>query len=131
MGSDLTRATQMFKLGLKMLLVGAVLYYFVILLFLPSIKKIGKALIPERNPANPVYGLLDPLEFVEKPINTQTPKYSLNTTDGKLPKKLPDRMKVYKFKSSEFSFLSDTEADRKRQRKAKKRIGKTRRNDKR
>lgn len=61
-------------------------------------------------PANPVYGLLDPLEFVEKPILGETPKYTLNTKNGRLPTTIPSMLPVFRFKPTAYSYLAGKNA---------------------
>ncbi|MBN1162211.1 hypothetical protein JXA34_00530 [Patescibacteria group bacterium] len=109
---SLTESARKFRSGLKLVFVAAFVYYIVILLVIPTGKKMIAVLFPPKNPPTVTYGLLDPLTFEPKPINSKTPRYSLNTTDGKLPTGLPNRMYVYKIKDHPFSFQSGKDAQK-------------------
>jgi len=100
---NLTKVSKNFKIGVFYLGGFIFFYYVLILVLIPTGTAIIKALIPEKNPPTLTYGILPPLEFTTKTI-TGTPKYELNTQTGKLPTKLPTKMKVYKFKPLGFSY---------------------------
>jgi hypothetical protein len=107
---NLTKTSQYFKVGLKVLLGFAFLYYLVVFFIYPQAKTIIRNMTKQRNPANVAYGMLDQLEFVEKPINGSMPSYVLNTPNGSLPDNLPYKMAVYKTQKPQFSYLAGTNA---------------------
>ena len=107
---NLTQMSKFFKLSLKVLLVFGFFYYLYILYIGPKSRMFIKKLFPRKEPINPSYGILPPLEFVEKPINGNTPQYVLNTKNGQLPDKIPGRMLVYRTKPPQFSYLEGTNA---------------------
>jgi len=80
-----------------------IFYYLLILVFIPSIKATIAIIIPDKNPPTIKYGVLPSLEFSTKAING-TPKFELNTANGKLPTELPTRAKVFKVKQMLFSY---------------------------
>ncbi len=62
-------------------------------------------MFPPKNPPNPIYGMLDPLELIQTEItNTKPPKMSLFTRTGKLPTGLPTKLAVYKYKPKQISY---------------------------
>jgi len=88
----------------------AFVYYLIILLILPVGKGALKALIPNRNPPTPIYGVLPKLEFVAKNIVNTSPIYKLDTKNGKLPTHIPEKMTVYRFKPENFSYQAGKNA---------------------
>lgn len=105
---NLTETARIFKKAVVFVVAFIVIYYISILFVFPLARGIIKALIPEKDPANPMYGILDPLVFIEKPI-TGNPTYELNTPNATLPK-LPNKMTVYKFKPIQFSYTAGQQA---------------------
>jgi len=99
----LTKLAALFKKVIRILAIFVVAYYTWVFIIFPFGRGVVKMLFPPRNPPKPLYGKLEPLEFVEKPVEG-TPKYILNTKDGKLPRGLPNKMTVYKFKPPQFSY---------------------------
>jgi hypothetical protein len=69
----------------------------------PVLKKAFIAAFPPKDAPTVLYGLLDPLEFVEKPLASVPSAYVLNTKDGELPT-LPTKAPVYKFVPPGFSY---------------------------
>jgi hypothetical protein len=108
--SKLSDSARTFKMFVKVLAVSAVGYYIAILLVIPTVKRISRSIVKNQDPPTASFGKLPPLKFVEKPINTTKPKYSLNTTTGKLPKGFPDRMNVYKTVAPQASFMEGSTA---------------------
>lgn len=100
----------MFKTFIKIAAIVVTGYYIWIFAILPVLTGAAKAIFYRPPKATPVYGLLDPLEFVEKSTTKSTPKYSLNTKNGKLPNNFPTVMPVYKFKAKPFSYLASDNA---------------------
>ncbi len=86
------------------------IYYLFILVLKPGAISLFKQLFVKRDPPNTIYGLLDPLKFVEKPISGENIEYELNTKSGGLPTNIPDRIPVYKFKPKPFNYLAGKEA---------------------
>ena len=86
------------------------LYYLFILFVIPRAQDIIDKLSVNKDPPNPAYGALDPLKFTRKPINDPPPRYTLNTKDGRLPRRVPIKMTVYKIKPPSFSFQAGKEA---------------------
>ncbi|HLC93408.1 MAG TPA: hypothetical protein VJG85_00135 [Patescibacteria group bacterium] len=99
----LTTVSSRFRKGVKAFAAFVVLYYILILLVIPITRKGLSVIIPEKDPPNPIYGQLDPLEFTEKPILSETVKYSLNTKDGRLPA-FPKKAPVVKYIRPQFSY---------------------------
>ena len=60
----LTIVSYWFRRGIKGFGVFVILYYFMILLVIPVTKKGLNAIIPEKDPPNPIVGQLDALEFI-------------------------------------------------------------------
>src|SRR3990172_6303839 len=89
---SLTTTSANFRSGVKMLVIFVVVYYFITLLFFPQLKNFWRFLNPTKDTTNPVYGLLDPLEFSQKALQTSNPTFVLNTRDGRLPSDLQDKM---------------------------------------
>ncbi len=74
-------------------------------IFIPTLKTAYNRAFPPKNPPNPVYGLLDPIEFEpQRILNTTPPKYTLFTKDGRLPADLPNRATVYTYAQPAFSY---------------------------
>jgi len=107
---NLTSVSAFIRKFSKYLLMFIVVYYSWILVIFPGSKGIFKAIFVKRIPPNPVYGLLDPLDFIEKPIGQTKPEYVLNTKDGKLPTTVPEKMDVYAFKPQQYSYLAGKNA---------------------
>lgn len=107
---NLTNISNIIKKFGKYLLIFFVSYYLIILVIAPGSASLIKAIFSKKEPANISFGLLDPLEFVEKPIGQNTPEYVLNTKDGRLPTNFPDKMIVYKFKPQQYSYLAGKNA---------------------
>ncbi len=101
----LTEVAKAFKAGLVFLVGFMGVYYISILIVFPVAGTLIKAIIPDRNPPQTIFGLLSPLEFVEKAIDG-TPIYELNTKSGRLPSTMPDKMYVFKYKSVPFSYVA-------------------------
>lgn len=100
---NLTETSKWFKKFTIYLGGFVIFYYALILILIPSFKTTIKILFPDKNPPNPIYGVLPPLEFATKPI-LGTPSYELNTPTGKVPTDLKNKAKVYKIKQSLFSY---------------------------
>lgn len=99
-----------FKKGLKLAGLAVFLYYLLVYVIFPSSQQIIKKIFFRPVPANPIYGVLDPLEFIEKPFADSKPTYELNTKNGRLPNNLPTQLPVYKFKPKPFSYLGSDSA---------------------
>ncbi len=101
----------MTKKGLVLFGLTAVTYYIFLLLFFPGAKALFNALFPEKNPPNPIFGMLPPLEFVEKKTKGEfDPNYKLDTSDGRLPGDLPNRVTVYEVRKKVPSFEKGKDA---------------------
>ncbi|KKU57081.1 MAG: hypothetical protein UX79_C0022G0002 [candidate division WWE3 bacterium GW2011_GWB1_47_11] len=90
----------------------AVMVYLVYIVVAPMVGEMLTSLFPPKNPPNPIYGLLDPLEFIEQPISNSTVEYVLNTKTGRLPTNLPKIMTVYKYATPRFSYQAGKDAQR-------------------
>jgi hypothetical protein len=106
---NLTRTAQYFRIGVKALAAFVVLYYVLILVIIPIGTSALYLIIPEKDPINPLYGQLDALEFVEKPLLNETARYKLDTKDGKLPA-LPRKAAVIKFKKPALALQAGKDA---------------------
>ncbi len=95
---------------LVFLVIFIVLYTLATGLLIPAAKNIFLATFPPKDLPKPIYGLLDPLEFTPKQLQTPPQSYTINTRDGKLPESLPKQMVVYKVKPSEQSFEAGKKA---------------------
>ncbi len=101
----LTEASKTAKKGMVLLGIVAIIYYIFLLLFFPGAKALFNALFPEKNPPNPIFGMLPPLEFVEKNTKGEfEPSFKLDTIDGKLPREIPKKLTVYEVKKKVPSF---------------------------
>ncbi len=107
---NLTDAAALVKKVLKIVLLIVAAYYVILLIIEPGIRDFFKKVLERRIPPNPVYGQLDPLEFVVKPITEGKPEYVLNTKNGRLPTNIPEKAVVYKFKERTFSYLAGKNA---------------------
>jgi hypothetical protein len=107
---NLTSVSAFIRKFSKYLLIFIIAYYSWILVIFPGSKGLFKAIFVKKIPPNTVYGLLDPLDFIEKPIGQTKPTYVLNTKDGKLPTTVPEKMDVYAFKPQQYSYLAGKNA---------------------
>jgi len=107
---NLTNVSAFIRKAVKYFLIFFVFYYTLILLIIPGSSGLIKAIFTKKEPARLTYGLLDRLDFIEKPIGQIKPEYVLNTKDGKLPSNLTDKMNVYKFKPQQYSYLAGKNA---------------------
>jgi len=108
---NLTTTAKNVKLGFFGFVVFIIVYLFGVFFFIPTAKNLYKSLFPPKNPPNPAFGALEPIQFESQSIlNSESPKYTLFTTNGKLPSDFPDRMTVYPYKKPTFSFESGKEA---------------------
>ena len=107
----LTIVSYWFRRGIKGFGVFVILYYFMILLVIPVTKKGLNAIIPEKDPPNPIFGQLDALEFIEKPILSQEVSYTLNTKDARLPA-IPAKFTVYQYNRPTFSYEAGKNAQK-------------------
>jgi hypothetical protein len=78
--------------------------YVVYLIVTPILLSAIYFVFPPKDLPNPIFGKLPPLQFIEKQLANERPGYSLNTTDGKLPRNLPTKMTVYEVKPPQFSY---------------------------
>lgn len=72
-----------------------------------------QSVLPEKDPANPAYGKLPPLEFIAQPVSGAIESYELNTPDGKLPGDIPKKLRVYKYIPTFLSFEAGKAAQEK------------------
>ena len=108
---SLTTTAKNVKIGFVIFVAFIIVYLLGASLFVPALKGVYRAIFPPKNPPNPVYGRLEPLEFEpQRILNTSQPKYTLFTSNGKLPGDLPKRMTVYKYSGSAFSYQAGKDA---------------------
>jgi len=108
---SLTTTSKNFKLGFLGLIVFIIVYIAGAFFLIPTAKDLYKSLFPPKNPPNPSFGILEPIQFeTQNILNSEPPKYTLFTTDGKLPSNFPDRMTVYTYKKVSFSFEAGKKA---------------------
>lgn len=107
---NLTKTAVMVKKSIKYLFLTVGLYYLMVYVVFPGSISLFKALFVKKIPPNTIYNQLDQLEFVKKKINNENVTYTLNTTNAKLPTDFPDKMKVYKFKPPQYSYLAGKNA---------------------
>ncbi len=100
---SLTVASHYARMFIKGLSALIVIYAFA-LFFKTPIKSALELVFPPKDPPNPIYGQLEPLEFIAQPITGEVESFELNTVDGKFPKDLPKKMTVYKFVQPFLSF---------------------------
>ena len=98
------------RIFLVFLVIFVILYTLFTGFLIPTAKNIFLATFPPKDIPRPIFGLLDPLEFTPKQLQTPPQSYTLNTKDGKLPENLVDRITVYKIKPSELSFEAGKKA---------------------
>lgn len=107
----LTEASEFTKKAVVIFVVVAVVYYIFLLLFFPGAKALFNAIFPEKDPPNPIFGALPPLEFTEKSTRGEfDPSFKLDTSDGRLPRDLPDKMTVYEVRQKVPSFEKGKDA---------------------
>jgi len=106
---NLTKASQYIKLGLKIASVVIVFYYIFIFFLFPRVRNTIRKILPDRDPANALYGTLPALSFEQKKIEGE-PKYELNTKGGYLDFEFPRKLPVYKFIPPQFSYLAGKNA---------------------
>lgn len=109
---SLTTTAKNTKLAFKLFLVFVVVYLLGKYFLFPVAKKTYLSFFPPKNPPNPIFGLLDPIEFIEQETLGGVPVYSLLTKGGKLPEELPNRAKVYKYLPYPFSYSAGKLASR-------------------
>jgi hypothetical protein len=110
---SLTTTAKNTKLGFLLVVIFIVVYLFGAYILIPVGKEAYRAAFPPKNPPTPIYGALDPIEFESKRLSdAENIEYTLLTTDGKLPRNIPDRMTVYKFKGPSFSYEAGKRASR-------------------
>ncbi len=102
---NLTKTAVMFKRWAKIAFLVLGLYYGWMFFGGPGLRSLVKLFYVTKEPATPIYGNLDPLEFTNKEV-TGDQIYKLNTANGRLPGKFPYKMDVYKFKPRAFSYLA-------------------------
>jgi len=107
---SLTTTAKNTKLAFKLFLVFVVVYLLGRYFLLPIAKKTYLSFFPPKNPPNPIFGLLDQIEFVEQKTLGDIPVYSLLTKGGKLPAELPNRARVYKYLPYPFSYSAGKSA---------------------
>lgn len=107
---NLTKTAEMVKKVVKYLFLTISSYYLVAYVIFPGSVSLFKAIFVKKIPPNTIYNQLDQLEFVKKKINNENITYTLNTTNAKLPTDFPDKMKVYKFKPPQYSYLAGKNA---------------------
>lgn len=106
---NLTKTAIFFRRWLKFAVLILGVYYGWMFFGGPGLKALVRIIYQTKEPANPIYGNLDPLEFVAKEV-TGDQVYKLNTKNGRLPGKMPYKMNVYKFKPRTFSYLAGDNA---------------------
>ena len=106
---NLTKTAIMFKRWAKIAFLVLGLYYGWMFFGGPGVRSLIKLFYVTKEPANPIYGNLDPLEFTNKEV-TGDQIYKLNTANGRLPGKFPFKMIVYKFKPRTYSYLAGNTA---------------------
>lgn len=107
---NLTKTASFVKKFVKYLFLIVGSYYLLTFVIFPGSVSLFKAIFVRKIPPNPIYNQLDQLEFVKKKVNNENPEYVLNTTNAKLPTDFPDKMKVYKFKPQQYSYLAGKNA---------------------
>ncbi|HBI35801.1 TPA: hypothetical protein DDY47_02610, partial [candidate division WWE3 bacterium] len=95
----------MFKRWTKIVILILGVYYGWMFFGGPGLRSLVKLFYVTKEPANPIYGNLDALEFTNKEVSGDQ-VYKLNTANGRLPGKFPFKMNVYKFKPKTFSYLA-------------------------
>ena len=110
---SLTTTAKNTKIAFRGLIAFMIVYLLGAYFFMPSLKLAYRAIFPPKNPPNPIYGLLDPIQFTPKQVlNTTPPKYTLFTSTGKIPSDLPNKMTVYKYAKPSFSYEAGKRAGR-------------------
>ncbi|MBP8960867.1 hypothetical protein KBG31_01425 [Patescibacteria group bacterium] len=102
---SLTTTAKNTKLAFWLTVTFVVVFLFGRYIFIPIAKDAYNKAFPPKNPPNPAFGLLEPLEFEpQKILNTTPPKFTLFTKDGRLPIDLPNRATVYTYAQPVFSY---------------------------
>lgn len=84
--------------------------YLIFLITAPVVKSMFYSVFPPKDLPNPIFGQLQPLEFIEKQVTTSNLSFELNTKDGKLPRDFPKNMVVYKYAKPQFSYSAGKDA---------------------
>jgi len=100
---NLTQVSYYARLAIKVFF-SLMFLYVLALVFKTPIKNGLRAILPPKDPPNPIYGKLPPLEFIAQPIGGTIDAFELNTPDGKLPAEIPAKMPVYKYVPKFLSF---------------------------
>lgn len=96
--SNLTQTSKSFRKGVILFGILFVFYYVAIFILIPAGRGAIASLFPPKDPPTLLYGKLPQLEFLEKQItNTTPPTYFLDTTDGRLPPDVTNKVTIYKF----------------------------------
>lgn len=108
---SLTTTAKNVKKGFWIFIGICILYLLSRFILVPAGRDFFKALFPPRNPPTVKFGVLRPIQFEnQRTLNTTDPKYTLLTSNGKLPKDIPDRMTVYKYGRRPFSYEAGKDA---------------------
>lgn len=108
---DLTTVSKWFRKYIGVFIIFTFGYYLIVHIIIPGgIYAIRRAMTPNLEP-NPIYGNLPQLEFIEKQTKSEdVPEIELNTPSGKLPRFLPNSIRVYKYEPNTFSYLAGAKA---------------------
>ncbi len=105
---NLTRTSVVFRRGVNIVL-GILVLYIGFKAASPFVKDLYLKINPPKNPPTIAYGMLDPIEFIEKETTGTVREVVLNTTSGGLPS-LPTQLPVYKYEKLEFSYQAGKDA---------------------
>lgn len=99
----------------RKIIAGTIIFVLLLIVFYisrPGLQKIYLSLFPPDDPPTPIFGLLEPLEFIEKRVVNPTIRFELNTQSGRLPGNIPEKLTVYTYVESGFSFSAGKDAQR-------------------
>lgn len=84
--------------------------YIIVRISIPIAKGGWAAINPPKDPPTVLFGKLDPLIFVEKPVANQDIEFKLETTSGRLPTGFPNKLAVYRYKEIPVSLTAGRKA---------------------
>ncbi len=100
---NLTQTSYYARLAIRIFF-SLLILYVLALVFKTPIKNGIRSILPAKDPPNPVYGKLPPLEFIAQPVGGKIESFELNTPDGQLTSDIPAKMSVFKYVPKFLSF---------------------------
>ena len=112
---NLTRLSELVRKVIIAIVATFLIYITYRVALIPMGKTLYATLFPPKNLPTALWGKLPPPEFIPQKISGSNTKYQLNTADGRLPRDLPDKMIVFRYKEIPFSYEAGKEASQQAQ----------------